>query len=319
MTYRAAQETFQQPTAPLRKFANRNVVCEGWYAVARSAEFARGDLKRIWIGTKDLVLYRALSGAMHAVESACPHLGADLANGRVVEKGLQCAFHCWCWGADGRCTAGGGVPENRRIRTYVARERWGIVWLWAGDTPRYDLPGPDSSNARHILRLPAQRIDCHPHVILGNGLDFTHVVPVHRFHFLDDPTVELDPPYRLTVGIQARFGSTWLRKLLFLAGSSARWRFTTIGPSLAWLSVQSPTPFELLWACRPLDDGSAATQTVIFLPGRTSLLRALPMMTATTMNDKHVLEGLRFRQGFVPSDAVFHLYARLVEGIPEWS
>ena len=29
------------------------------------------------------------------------------------------------------------------------------------------------------------------HVVLGNGLDLTHVVPVHRFRFfVDDPVVE---------------------------------------------------------------------------------------------------------------------------------
>jgi phenylpropionate dioxygenase-like ring-hydroxylating dioxygenase large terminal subunit len=316
MTYRSAQQSFQCPAAPLRKFANPNVVCEGWYAIGRSAEFARGSVNRISIGSRDLVVYRSLTGTMRAVERNCPHLGADLANARVIEKGLQCAFHLWCWGADGTCTAGGGVPEGRRIRTYAVRERWGIVWLWAGHEPAYELP---EAKARHVLRLPPQRIHCHPHVILGNGLDFTHVVPVHGFHFLDDPTVELEPPYRLTVGIHTRFGSSLLRKLLFLAGSSARWRFTTIGPSLAWLSVESPTPFELLWTCRPLADGSSATQTVLFLPSRSSLLRALPMMIATTANDKNVLEGLRFRQGFVPSDAVFALYAQLIEGLPEWS
>lgn len=318
LTYRSAQESFEPPRAPLRKFANRNVVCEGWYAVGRSAEFAPGAVKQISVGPRDLVCYRSLSGTMHAVERNCSHLGADLANARVTEKGLQCAFHLWCWGGDGTCTAGGGVAEGRRIRTYAVRERWGIVWLWAGETPRYELPEPAASNARHILRLPARRINCHPHVILGNGLDFTHIVPVHRFHLLDDPGVELDPP-RLSVAIHTRFGSTWIRRLLLLAGRTAQWRFTTIGPSLAWLSVQSPTPFELLWTCRPLSDGSSATQTILFLPNRRSLLRSLPMMIATTKNDKGVLEGVRFRPGFVPSDAVFYHYAQLIEALPEWS
>ncbi len=314
MTYRSAQECFRPPAAPLRKFANPNVVCEGWYAVGRSAGFARGSVRRVSIGSRDLVVYRSLTGAMQAVERHCPHLGADLAHARVVEKGLQCAFHRWCWGEDGTCAAGGGVSERRRIRTYAVRERWGVVWVWAGNQPAYELPEPV---ARHVLLLPEQRMDCHPHAILGNGLDFTHVVPVHRFHLLEEPGVELAPP-RLTVAIHTRFGSTGIRRLLRLAGRTARWRFTTIGPSLAWLTVQEPTPFELLWTCRPLPGGSSATQTIFFLPHRRSLVRSLPMMIVTTANDKAVLEGLRFRQGFVPSDAVFALYAQLIEGLPEW-
>jgi phenylpropionate dioxygenase-like ring-hydroxylating dioxygenase large terminal subunit len=300
----------------LRQFANPKVICEGWYAVARAARLKPGTVRRITIGPRELVLYRDLAGKLYAVEPNCPHLGADLARGRVVAKGLQCAFHLWCWGADGTCTAGGGAPEKRRIRTYATEERWGLVWVWAGGaTPGYELPAP---RAPHIVRLPEQCIDCHPHMILGNGLDFTHVVPVHHFHFIDEPTVETDSHW-LTVGIHTRLGPTFSRRLLGLAGRTARWKFTTIGPSLAWLAVQAPTSFELLWTCRPLADGRAATQTVMFLPRRVSLLRALPMMMATTFNDKQILAGLRFRPGFVPADAVFRQYAQIIEGIPAWS
>ena len=42
------------------------------------------------------------------------------------------------------------------------------------------------------------------------------------------------------------------------------------------------------------------------------------MMIATTRTDKRILEGLRFRPGFVRSDAVFLLYARLIEDLPAW-
>jgi phenylpropionate dioxygenase-like ring-hydroxylating dioxygenase large terminal subunit len=319
LSYKDARRAFEPPALPLRKFANPGVVCEGWYPVGRSDAVAVGRIERVWIGSRDVVLYRDFGGTLRAVESACPHLGADLARGKVVDRGLECAFHHWCWGSDGICAAGAGAAERRRIRTYEVRERWGLVWIWAGETPAYDLPEPEPENARHVLRLPSQRIDCHPHVMLGNGLDFTHVAPVHGFKLLEDPGVKIDPPYRLTATVHGSFRSTMLRKLLLLAGRAARWRFTTIGPSLAWLSVESPTSFELVWAGRPLPDGSCATQTVFFLPRRRNLLRALPMMIATTRRDKGILEGLRFRQGFVASDAVFHLYATMVEGIPEWS
>jgi hypothetical protein len=155
-------------------------------------------------------------------------------------------------------------------------------------------------------------------VVLGNGLDLTHVVPVHRFRFEQDPVVEPEPPHRLSVRIQARFDATLMRRVLGVAAGSACWRFTNIGPSLAWVTVTSPTPFELVWAARPLPDGGCATQTLFFLPRWRSLVRALPMMIATTWADRGVLDGLEFRPGFVASDAVFARYAQLVEAMPEW-
>jgi phenylpropionate dioxygenase-like ring-hydroxylating dioxygenase large terminal subunit len=273
-----------------------------------------GTVTRAWIGNATSSSSRPVGDAQAVTARGA--LGADLTNATAVEKGLQCAFHRWCWGADGSCAAGGGVAVGARITTYAVRERWGLVWVWAGRSPAYDLPFPEPPNRAHVLRLPAQRLACHGHVVLGNGLDLTHVVPVHRFRFEDDPVIELEPPHRLSVGIHARFEATLLRRVLGLAARAARWRFTTIGPSLAWVNVTAPTPFELVWAARPLPDGGCATQTIFFLPRWSSLARALPMMVATTWADRRVLQG-DFRPGSWPGCGVAR-YAQLVEAMPEW-
>jgi aminopyrrolnitrin oxygenase len=316
-TFRAVQRT-PAPEAPLRRFANADVVCEGWYAVAVAGAIARGRTKAASIGKRHIVLYRDRSGELHAADRACPHLGADLEMAAVTAKGLQCAFHQWCWGADGTCTSGPGAAVGARLRTYAVCERWGLAWVWAGGAPAYDLPLPQPENRRHLLRLPPQRLACPGHVVLGNGLDLTHVVPVHGFSFVDDPTMEVEPPHRISVHVHARFRPTTMRRVLGVSGRTARWRFTNIGPSLAWVTVTSPTPFELLWAARPLPDGSCVTQTLFFLPRWRSLVRAVPMMIATTWADRRVLEGIEFRPRFVASDAVFASYARLVEEMPQW-
>ncbi|HYS52337.1 MAG TPA: Rieske 2Fe-2S domain-containing protein [Thermoanaerobaculia bacterium] len=296
----------------MNRFANPEVVFEGWYPIGRARAFGRGKIRKIAIGKRDVVVYRDFSGELRAVERSCGHLGADLSLGKVVDQGLQCAFHRWCWNADGVCANGA------RIATYAVRERWGVAWVWAGETPAYDLPMPEPENRAHFLRLPMQRIACHPHVVLGNGLDISHVAGVHRFHFEGEPRMEATPPHRVSVQVCARFHPTLMRHILGLAGKSARWTFTNIGPSLAWVKVDSPTPFELLWAARPLPDGSCATQTLFFLPCWRSLTRAVPMMIATTWADRRVLSGLQFRAGFVPADAIFERYAHLIEGLQQW-
>jgi phenylpropionate dioxygenase-like ring-hydroxylating dioxygenase large terminal subunit len=318
LTFKGAQRAAAPIPGAMRRFANRDVVCEGWYAVGSAGSIRRLGLRRAVVGNRQIVVYRDWSGTLRAVERACPHLGADLALGKVVERGLQCAFHRWCWGADGRCAAGGGRASGARIETYEVCERWGLAWVWAGRSPAYELPTPEPENRRHVLRLPPQRLTCHGHVVLGNGLDLTHVVPVHGFRFVEDPVVEQDAPHRMSVSVHAQFQPTTLRRILGVAGRTARWRFTNIGPSLAWVKVTSPTPFELLWAARPLADGTCMTQTLFFLPRWSALVRAVPMMVATTWADRRVLSGLDFRPGFVASDAVFAQYARMVEEIPEW-
>jgi phenylpropionate dioxygenase-like ring-hydroxylating dioxygenase large terminal subunit len=317
LNFRTAQRTAIL-SRPLRRFANPGVVCEGWYAVAAARTIRRRTVMRASIGKRAIVLYRDVAGVLRAADRACPHLGADLGMATVVDAGLQCAFHRWCWAVDGTCTAGAGAAVGARLRTYEVRERWGLAWVWAGGSPAYELPMPDAENQRHLLRLPPQRLTCHSHVVLGNGLDLTHVVPVHGFRFVEDPIVETDAPNRIAVRVHARFEATFMRRLLGVAHHTARWKFTNIGPSLAWVKVTSPTPFELLWAARPLADGTCATQTLFFLPRWSALARAVPMMIATTWADRRVLNGVRFHAGFVASDAVFVRYAHLVEDIPEW-
>jgi len=317
LNFRTAQRTTPL-SRPLRRFANPDVVSEGWYAVGAASAIRRGKVVSVSVGRHDLILYRDLTGVLRAADRACPHLGADLGMATVVDKGLRCAFHQWCWDPGGQCIAGGGAACGAQLRTYQVRERWGLAWVWAGGTPAYDLPMPETGNRRHLLRLPPQRLTCHGHVVLGNGLDLTHVVPVHGFRFVDDPIVETDSAHRISVRVHARFEPTPMRRLLGVAGRTARWQFTNIGPSLAWVNVSAPTPFELLWAARPLPDGSCITQTLFFLPRWSALARAVPMMIATTWADRQVLNGLRFHPGFVASDAVFARYAHLVEDLPEW-
>jgi phenylpropionate dioxygenase-like ring-hydroxylating dioxygenase large terminal subunit len=318
LTFKAATRGSEPVSLPLRRFANPDVVCEGWYCIGPSRGIRPGAVVPASIGTRSLAVFRDLSGALHAVDRRCAHLGADLTLGTVVEKGLRCAFHQWCWGGDGSCTAGGGVAVRARTGAYDVLERWGLIWIWAGGAPAYDLPMPEPANRAHVLRLPSQRLACHGHVVLGNGLDLTHVIPVHGFRFVEDPAIEPAPPHRLTVKVHARFDPTLMRRLVGVAGRTARWEFTNIGPSLAWVKVIAPTPFELLWAARPLPDGGCATQTLFFLPRWLALARALPMMVATTWADRRVLEGLQFHPGFVASDAVFARYASLIEEMPEW-
>ena len=168
VSFRAAQRAAVAPPL-LRRFANPDVVCEGWYPVGTARAIRRGGVTAAVVGKREIVLYRDLSGVLRAADRACPHLGADLGKATVVDKGLQCAFHRWCWSAEGRCTSGGGAAIGVRLQTYEVRERWGLAWVWVGGAPAYDLPLPDVDNRRHVLRLP-QRLACHGHGP-GDGLD----------------------------------------------------------------------------------------------------------------------------------------------------
>src|SRR5436189_860661 len=63
-----------------------------WYLVARSEEVADRPvaLKRL---SRNIVLWRGEMGELNAVEDYCPHRGAPLSMGEVVNGDIACAYH----------------------------------------------------------------------------------------------------------------------------------------------------------------------------------------------------------------------------------
>ena len=71
-----------------------------WYAVARSSDVVPGPLALTVPGER-LVLWRTADGALKAARDRCAHREAPLSRGQVVERGLQCPYHGWTFGASG--------------------------------------------------------------------------------------------------------------------------------------------------------------------------------------------------------------------------
>ena len=73
----------------------------GWFVVAQSSEVTTGVVKALKVFGVELVAYRTLEGQVLVTEAYCPHQGAHLAHGGVVEgDNVRCPFHGWCF--DGR-------------------------------------------------------------------------------------------------------------------------------------------------------------------------------------------------------------------------
>ena len=94
---------------------------DGWYAVALSEEIATGEARPLACLGEDLVLMRAESGEARVFEAWCPHLGAHLGHGGMVEgENLVCPFHGWTYGSDGQWPCSLLVEQATRIL-------WGVL------------------------------------------------------------------------------------------------------------------------------------------------------------------------------------------------
>ncbi|MBO9515617.1 MAG: aromatic ring-hydroxylating dioxygenase subunit alpha [Variovorax sp.] len=193
-----------------------------WHPVARADDVADMPVAMRLLG-EDLVLWRDATGAVHAWADRCPHRGAKLSLGRVIDgeggRQLECPYHGWRFEAGGRCVhvpalPGFVPPATSRARAHAACEAGGMVWVRL-DAPAEDEPPVPVFAAEADAGL--RKIDCGPYDVetsaprlVENFLDMAHFGFVHEgwlgareMAVIDDYRVEPTPHGLLATGCKA--------------------------------------------------------------------------------------------------------------------
>jgi phenylpropionate dioxygenase-like ring-hydroxylating dioxygenase large terminal subunit len=298
-------------------FAQPGVVRQGWYLVAASKAIRTGRVQDLEVASRRLVLYRALDGRAHVVDARCPHLGSDLALAQVTDRGLKCAFHGWCWGADGVCVdaPGNAVPPTRRLREYAVTERWGFAWAWLGGAPAFDLPAAPAHLPRRVV-LRAQKVNAHSDVIFSNGFDLAHFGPSHG---IAATTASLDADqWTIAHRVVGQLSHRPSLGIVGLGGRELDCSFTQHGGGIVRAHVIKPIEFLIFFTLRPDARLRSRTRTMLFLKRRRDLPRALAVLWSTAIDDLPIMQTMQWTGAFAPSDATLARYAGFVEGLPSW-
>lgn len=245
-------------------FGNFDTVIEGWYWALPSDELPKKAVRAVNLMGRELAIFRGEDGRVTAMDAYCPHMGAHLGEGWVEGNEVRCVFHYWKFGADGSCVEApcfkGTPPASIRLKTWPVQERYGLVWVWTGDAPRYDVPCPPELEGQEVDYRLGRRFgkNCHPHVLLINAIDENHFASVHHLPFPLHMQPHVHDESRIDFSNTTRWpADRWLTRLVGrLYKAAATYKLTywngstgsvTLGPDFLH--------FYILFALRPSAQG----------------------------------------------------------------
>jgi len=91
----------------MENFNNELVHTQSWYPLIASSRVGRERCQGIQLFGRRLVVFREKSGRVRVLLARCPHMGADLSDGKVSGGMLECPFHAWKFDGDGPLSPSG--------------------------------------------------------------------------------------------------------------------------------------------------------------------------------------------------------------------
>lgn len=256
----------------LQNFGNADFLPEGWYWLIKSSEVKTGKAMPAKLSNKDFVVYRGADQAVRIMDAYCPHMGAHLCDGSVQGNDIRCPFHYWKFNDKGECIdipAQKEIKNIQRLKAYPHREKYGLIWVWAGDPARMEeVPVVPELVGKDLDYTLGSRFikNCHPNVVMINAIDAQHFKSVH------DLVVDLDmKPKILTPRCIQLSNTTPLpQKNFFLKWASKFYKSAlTYEMTYWWGHVGSVMVgpdflhFYIIFALRPTADGVTEGQTIL--------------------------------------------------------
>jgi phenylpropionate dioxygenase-like ring-hydroxylating dioxygenase large terminal subunit len=238
---------------------------QNWYLLARSTELDPGAILARRLGALDIVIYRGRkSGRAVALAAHCAHAGCHLRHGRVIGDDLQCALHRRVIRDDGRFIGRDRSPLPTAPQACLPTiERFGCIFVFAGETASFDLPAPDICALGPVTTraLPPQSLPLPWSTLISNGMDIDHLQAVHDRKLRAPPTLRRLDRHRMRLDYRAQVTGRHLsdRVMKWISGDDIRTSITCIGGSMMLVesSVGRHRTFVMLSMC---PDGSAGTE-----------------------------------------------------------
>lgn len=159
-----------------------------WYPAAWSGTLKDEPLARRMLD-QPIVLFRDGKGLPCALYDACPHRFAPLSRGKVKDGVISCGYHGLQFDGSGQCVRNphgkGVIPKALGVRKFPVTERYGMIWVWTGESEKSDealLPSlPVLEDDTFSWVFGELEVSANYELVIDNLLDLTHVEYLHPF------------------------------------------------------------------------------------------------------------------------------------------
>ncbi len=319
---RREQNGSTQPFKTQPVFNNWDVVNEGWYFLGKSKTIKVGAIEPFELCGQRVVVFRGADGRLRALDAFCPHMGTDLAIGKVVDNDIRCFFHHWSFNGDGECTdipCGATVPKKAKLQSYDVRERYGLIWIWPGAEAAHEVPCYPELEDEEVYAICGRSYirNCHPTVNMINGLDAQHLKTVHNISIdMELQTQEASDgriiDFQMTGPLPQENAAHRLMSKM-MGGSyaySMRYVDATVGllrtmEKVKWFGKFEAEPTRMMFAYTPLSKGQTRVQPIFIARKPASILgrlKSYSLLLAMTFGflwlrdeDGKVYDNIRFQ------------------------
>jgi phenylpropionate dioxygenase-like ring-hydroxylating dioxygenase large terminal subunit len=311
----------QNALMPLKE-GEDGLFTQSWFPVCLSSDVPDNDFRGFDFLGGRVIVVRDRDGRASVLSAYCPHMGADLCTGEMVEGTVRCPFHHWRYDATGRCVAtgpGDPVPPTAKLFAFPTEEKFGFVFAFNGETPLFDLPNLPRPAERLVWKVGEWnvRMPVDPWVICCNTPDLQHINVVHGITFDGKPSDEVAwTPHSMTYRLKGRMrDGTGIEFDVGIFGTSIYWQHGELGGRwfgfVAPMSLPRPGECRLFFAVAVEDDPADPEGTQAFLDA----MYDLEVHVAT--EDLPILERARFRPGkMTRSDKTLVTFLRYLRAYP---
>ncbi|MCF8059905.1 MAG: aromatic ring-hydroxylating dioxygenase subunit alpha [Bacteriovoracaceae bacterium] len=329
-----------QPLNRQKVFNEPHIITKGWYPFCKKTDIQKTQAKSFTLLSQRIVIFRTKDGTLSALDSFCPHMGADLGNGEVIGNKLRCFYHHWTFDQSGNlfeipCQKYTKSQRPIKIRNYPVVEKYGFIWVFSDEVADHEVPHPPSFEGEvSSVHLKKVVLFAHHHVMMTNGIDLQHFQSVHNLDIKFDFNVIEKEPSVFTWVLSGEIPRTSLLLKIahYILGGTFNYEVLFAGGSITSITYGinqkfrgrgfTLPPIHILWGASPLKEGVSAVD-IFFItknyPGLLGPFKKLAMHLFTFIvlailkdDDIKAFPHMRYNVGnLTPEDASLAKFIQL--------